>query len=136
MDSRSDDGLRQQLASLEARLAAEQQVRHQAERDRDAGRLRERAITDVLERMHASPADPQAVLDAVVDWAHRLCGAEESALAQVDDHSFRFVAGHFPAVGGWDRTYPLSDGGITAEAIRTGRTQHVAGSLEEIARTF
>src|SRR5215213_4698419 len=49
---------------------------------------------DILRVISNSPADLQAVLDAVVENAGRLCGSELAVLYRVEDDLLRVVASH------------------------------------------
>jgi GAF domain-containing protein/anti-sigma regulatory factor (Ser/Thr protein kinase) len=63
-------------------------------RNRDESLEREAATSEILRMIARSPADLQAVLDAIAARAAKLCDAEDAAIFRVDGNFRRLVA-HF-----------------------------------------
>ena len=75
------------IAELEAELAARTA-------ERDHGLARERALTEVLEIINASPGDLAPVLGALLEKAVRLCEADFGILWRFEDGLMRLAATH------------------------------------------
>ena len=81
MTAPSDDAIGELHAAI-ATLRAE----------RDAAVARETALVEVLAVINRFPGDPGPVFDAILEKAHRVCGAAVGALMTYDGRHFRAMA--------------------------------------------
>jgi signal transduction histidine kinase len=87
------------------------------------------ATAEILRVISSSPTDIRPVLDAVVENAARLCGANDVVIRLVDGNTLRFGAhsGSIPVPAG---ALPLNRNFVGGRAALEGRTIHVADILE------
>jgi GAF domain-containing protein len=86
------------------------------------------ATARILRALAGAPGDLQAVLDAVVEQAARVCGATDSLINRLDGDRLRLVAHHGPIrttieSGG---TFPLVRDSVSGRAALERRTVHVS----------
>jgi len=86
-------------------------------RELDAALAREAALAEVLGAINASPGDPQPVFEAILERAHRLCGADLGSLMSYDGSMATLLASHdYPeqltALGRERRPFPPTLGMI------------------------
>jgi signal transduction histidine kinase/putative methionine-R-sulfoxide reductase with GAF domain len=114
------DGLRADLAARDRALAANQE--------------QQTATSDILRIIAASPADLQAILDAVVREAVRLVEADGAEVSQLEGSEFQIVAGSGAMIEvGWRQT--LTPGSVNGRAVTQRRTIH-ANDLSHRADEF
>ena len=134
MTAPSDDAIGELHAAI-ATLRAE----------RDAAVARETALVEVLAVINRFPGDPGPVFDAILEKAHRVCGAAVGALMTYDGRHFRAMAtqGYPEQYEAWVRR-SLTPLQISHRALLRGeRLVHVPdvqaedwGADADIARIF
>jgi GAF domain-containing protein len=84
------------------------------------------ATAEILKVISSSPTNVQPVLDAVAEYATRVCDAGDAGVNLIDGTSFRLVAhyGTIPAVTR-DEAIPLNRGTVVGRAILERRSIHV-----------
>ena len=84
------------------------------------------ATAEILQVIASSPTNLQPVLDAVVQNAARVCGADDVVLARLDGDVLRFAAGvgPVPKLAPGERA-PSSRGSVAGRAVVDRRTVHI-----------
>jgi signal transduction histidine kinase len=122
----------EQVVSSSARLEAEivrlQQENARLSRELRDAREQEEVSGEILGVLRRSPANLQAVLDAVVAAAARVCGASDAIISWVDGEVLRQAAhyGDMPVVPAIGRPEGLPiRGSISGRAVIEGRPIHI-----------
>ena len=69
------------MATTQDEMIAElQRANEKLRQERDAALSREAALAEVLDVINRSPGDPGPVFEAILEKAHRLCGAAIGSL--------------------------------------------------------
>ena len=79
--------LQQTVADLQRQLA-------EARAERDEFEAQKAALGEVLGIINSSPGDPTPIFDAILEQAHKICGADLGCLAVYEGKQFRAVATH------------------------------------------
>jgi hypothetical protein len=130
-------------ATQDVTITELQRANVELRQERDAALARETALAEVLSVINRSPGDPRPVFKAILEKAHRLCGADAGALMRYDGEYFHAVATH-----GWPGEFetlvrrPFR--GPSHQRLRDGeRIVHVADArvipwdeLGEVERAF
>jgi GAF domain-containing protein len=85
------------------------------------------ATADILRLIASSPADLQAVLDAVAERAARLCEATDVLIHRVDGHMLPIAAsaGAFGATYSPGESFPITRGSVVGRAVMERKTMHI-----------
>jgi signal transduction histidine kinase/HAMP domain-containing protein/putative methionine-R-sulfoxide reductase with GAF domain len=85
------------------------------------------ATAEVLRVISSSPTDLQPVMDAVVESAARLCGAQNAQIFQIEGTTMRLVARHGPVTSSLEagETRPLTRGSVSGRVALERRTLRI-----------
>ena len=84
------------------------------------------ATSEILRIIAGSPANPQAILDAVAESAARLCEANDALIYQITDGLLKGVANYGPLPGQRGEGPPTTDRGtIPGRVVIDRATVHV-----------
>ena len=89
------------------------------------------ATAEILRVISTSPTDIAPVLDAVVERAARLCGADDVLVHQVENGALSLAAHFGPLLADPDVPRPIAAGLVAGRAILERRTVHVPDIREE-----
>jgi signal transduction histidine kinase len=112
------------IAIENARLFSELQERN---RDLTESLERQTATSEILRAIADSPTNLDAVFDAVVKNAARVCGADDAVISRVVDGQIQSVAHHGPIgiVLKPDQLRPTNRGSVAGRAIIDRQTIHI-----------
>ena len=117
------------VAELRRANAALLRERDENAAARDAALAREAALAEVLELINRSPANPRPVLEAILEKARALCGAEMGTLASWDGEFSRVLArhGYSDEIEAFLLPYgqPFRPGGAHVDVLRDGKVVHI-----------
>src|SRR5688572_29652419 len=138
----ADDAAR--IAQLEAELRRVDALRaaevaalgaqlNQSRAERDEALEQQTATVEILRIIASSPRDIQAILDAVVRSAARLCDADTGVTYRLEGDRLHIVASTIPEVVG-DTT--MFAGSVNGQVMQERRTVHVCEPREEHLRKY
>jgi GAF domain-containing protein len=116
------------IAIENAGLFAQLQARN---RDLTEALEQQRATSEILRAISASPTDLQPVLDAVVKSAARFCGADDTSIFRVDGEHLRAAAHHGPVPQPMDLLLPIVRGTLGGRTVLERRPIQVANLQAE-----
>ena len=101
--------------------------------ERDEALEREAATGDVLRMIARSPADLQAVIEAIAGKAAKLCDATDAAVWRVDGDVLRLAAhfGPIPLLHSQGDTDQIDRNTVTGRAVLERQTIHVHDLLAQ-----
>src|SRR5215472_17554303 len=119
--------LRRTISELEAEL-------DKRSAERDEGLAREAAVAELLQVVNSSSGDLATVFDAILERAHRLCGAEYGVLLTYDGELFWPAAIHGAQPGFPERREGLRPGFGFTGLVRGERFLHIEDMAEVAAQ--
>jgi len=116
-----------EIAEIQRVNTALRQQLDEQSAERDAALAREAALAEVLDIINRSPGDPAPVFEAILDKAHKLCGAAVGNLVIYEGGSFHALASHgFPEHVAAIFREPFPAGIYQQRLLRGERFTHVA----------
>src|SRR5512144_3306025 len=93
------------------------------------------ASSEILGMIARGPTDLQSVLDAIVESATRVCGAEDASVRLVDGDALRLMA-HVGPVPTTTVALPIASEPLNQHVLASGETVHIHDIVAETDAMF